>query len=212
MAKFGSPVRPVRPFVSSVSLGMLLSMNTNSKSVALKSEEQLALRPGFVASNCESWTTRMMLCGGRAFADVVGFSRDILGYRCLPRSTDRARTTLQFYEFTFAENWVVVSPDQVDWVERQMRPWWGIIVAHSEGCCEMLRHAKISPIRKSIAIAELLWSSEVEDLLEKCCDAKPLTGRRRRREQIAEAMPPEQLGPLASIAIRSRPRWRARVA
>lgn len=187
-------------------------MNTDSRSLTLKTTDQLALRPGFVADNCGSWASRMMLCGGRAFADFAGFSRDILGYRRLPRSTDRATKALQFYEFTFAENWVVVSPDQVHWAERHMKPWWGIIVASSETCCDTLRHAKISPVRKSIAIAELLWSSEVEHLLKTCCDAKPLTGRRRRREQIAEALPPEQLGPLASIAVSSRPRWRARAA
>jgi hypothetical protein len=153
-----------------------------------------------------------MLCGGRTFADVAEFSRDILGYRRLPQSKDRAEATLRFYEFTFAENWVVISPDQLRWAEYHTNPWWGIIVTPPNDDCEVLRDAGISPLRKSIAIAELLWTAEIQELLKSCCDAKPLAGRRRMREQIAEALPPEQLGPLASIAVKSRPRWRAKAA
>lgn len=151
----------------------------------------------------------MMLCGGKAYADAVGFSRDLLGYRCVPQSIASEARRLQFYDFTFRQTWLVFPRDKLPWATRFANPWWGLILWSSESSCELLRDAADSPLRKSIAIADLLWSSEVEELLETRCDEKPLSGRRKMREQLAEALPPEQLGPLASLTIGARLRWRA---
>ena len=166
-------------------------------------------RPCFVASNCESWATKMMHCGGKAYADAVGFSRDVLGYRCVPQSVASEGRRLQFYDFTFRQTWLVIPRDKLPWAKRFANPWLGIILWSGEGSCELLRDADYSPLRRSIAIADLLWTSEVKELLELCCDEMPLSGRQRMREQLAEALSPEHLGPLASLIIVARQRWRA---
>ncbi len=187
-------------------------MKTNEEVILAFSQSTEHSRPRFVASNCEAWAARLMLCGGRAYADIVGFSRDLLGYRCAPQSIERGVTGLRFYDFTFLENWIIVSPEQLAFAPRLVQPWWGIASVSCEGDCDIVRNAEESPQRKSIAIAELLWTSEVQELLQTCCDTKPLTGRRRMREQIAEALSPEQLGPLVSLTMRARPLWRAKAA
>ncbi len=162
---------------------------------------------------------RLQICRNRAHADLVHIGEDLTGFKFRLNLLDgrgKLPSQLSYYDVVFQSNTLVTEHSQLNRAYATIPDWWGIVAAREDVLSyenwELVRPAARNPRRKSIGIAELLWTSEASPLVEKLRAGNPNRSRRALREQLASRQLPHQLGPTVASMMKLRQRWRATAA
>lgn len=160
------------------------------------------------------------ICQGEFRIDVAVVTRAALrGYEIKSGRDTLARLPSQAaaYSRVFDVVTLVSGASHLDAARAVVPPWWRILVA-GEGCggpaLRVVREGTRNPAPDPLAVAQLLWRTELVAMLRDCGAPKPLL-RRARWElwpALVEALSPDELGSRVRSALRQRQRWRAQPA
>lgn len=156
------------------------------------------------------------LNSGKARIDVLDISSELLGYEIKSDNDSFARLGRQskVYNDTLSKVIIVIGDKFLDRVKSVVPEFWGIIHCYKcpagIGRLETIREAKPNPHYSARRSVEVLWKSELTDLILTKGKCPGLFGKRKiwMQKRICEVYAQSELPALIAAKMRSRTNWR----
>lgn len=154
------------------------------------------------------------LCG-QVRVDVAVVNGALSGYelKSARDNLDRLPRQVDVYSQVLDYAYLVVAENHLRHARRELKPWWGIYVARSDGLevrIDVARSAKPNPRVRKESLVQLLWKVEAIAALEKLGLA---VGARSKPREVAwarltNALDTDELGLVVRDTLKARREWR----
>lgn len=153
---------------------------------------------------------------GAARADVAVVNGTLHGFEIKSEADTLDRLPNQVIAFSkvFEQMTLVVCKKHLGAALSIIPRWWGVILAQEDARGALVlrnrRASRRNPCANGVAVAELLWKSEILGILDSMSAAKGVRSKPREvlSGRLAAILPGERLFDLVRRRLRSREAWR----
>lgn len=155
------------------------------------------------------------ICDGFSRADIAVAGKELCGYEIKSDADDLARLPFQvdFYGKTFDKAAIVVGPQYINDISKNVPGWWGIYYAErkDDGRVDIkeVRSGAKNRHVDTMALLELLWRDELYALLKQN-GVTGISGKNRRilRQMAVENLDANVIKRYVLQVIKTRKNWR----
>jgi hypothetical protein len=152
----------------------------------------------------------------RSRVDLLDISRCLVGYEIKSDndSLSRLKTQSKSYDQCFSRTYVVCGKKFADKIHLHVPSYWGIILVYlsptGEPVIEKVRVPGINPHLNKRTILQMLWKSELVQLLKKLGYRGVCAHMRKNRliTEVGKLVNEKELGSFVSAFMRERKNWR----
>lgn len=157
----------------------------------------------------------LSICDGDARIDIAVANGRLCGYEIKSDvdTFERLPRQIEFYNTTFDKMTIVIGNKFIDKVASSVPEWWGIKIAYinrfGKVSIKNIRNGKVNKNIDALRLTQLLWKSEMIDIL-KMNNIKGISNKSRYklREIAADTIPLTEIKNHVRETIKNRTNWR----